>query len=367
MSNKRFEEIDLIKALGIILIVAGHAGFPHSAFINFFHVSLFFIASGYVYKPDYASDIQTFLRFVWRKIRFLCFPYYLYNGILSLFHNFWIRIGFYSLHSSVPEDAVSSLALTDYWNTKDITVNFLKGLIFRGDNELIQGIWFIKDLFILSVLYCFIDFLLYRLNRKHQYYQSFLAGVFLLLGFSLDRKGLIPYSLARILSCYSLYHLGTILKENREILRFNRIFVRAAAVIVPIVLFGILQWKEFSVSLVKNRYPDPLFLLLVSFSGWILCYEVSRLIRKTGKLKEAFLSLGRNSYIVLLLHIISFKPVTLLKLSVNRSPLYYLSSIPTFQGEEKGWWMLYLAFGILLPMLYSSIKDKVFKKNQKGI
>ena len=46
MKKERFEEIDLIKALGIILIVAGHAGFPYSPFINFFHVSVFFIASG---------------------------------------------------------------------------------------------------------------------------------------------------------------------------------------------------------------------------------------------------------------------------------------------------------------------------------
>ncbi|MBQ2657015.1 MAG: acyltransferase family protein [Erysipelotrichaceae bacterium] len=362
----RIDEIDLIKALGIILIVAGHAGFPCSPFINYFHVSVFFMASGYVYKPKYSFEIKTVIEFIWKKIRFLLFPYFLYNTVLSLLHTPLIYAGFYSLRYTVPED-VPGLALTDRWTVKEILINIGKGLLFRGDNELIQGVWFIKDLFIISIIYCIVDYLIHVIKVEHLHLQTVFSLLLLCLGFYLDHKNLLPYGIARILSYYSLYHLGIVYREKQSLFHLTDIWTRIITVIFPLIIFIVAQQHGLSISLVKNRYPDPFFLLICALAGWLLCYEISEMINQTYWMKKAFLYLGRNSYIVLLLHIICFKPIVLLKVTLTGAPIYRLSSIPNYKGEENGWWLIYVLSGILLPMLYCVVKGLVFKSKKKGI
>ena len=50
--RKRIEELDILKALGIIYMVAGHSGVPFRRFIYLFHMAAFFVASGFFYKSS---------------------------------------------------------------------------------------------------------------------------------------------------------------------------------------------------------------------------------------------------------------------------------------------------------------------------
>lgn len=45
----RDRSVDIAKGLGIILMVMGHAGMPHSSIIFRFHMALFFILSGWCF------------------------------------------------------------------------------------------------------------------------------------------------------------------------------------------------------------------------------------------------------------------------------------------------------------------------------
>lgn len=45
----RNKNIDMIKGMGILLIVAGHALSPYSIWFSSWFVQIFFIASGYLY------------------------------------------------------------------------------------------------------------------------------------------------------------------------------------------------------------------------------------------------------------------------------------------------------------------------------
>ena len=55
VQKKRIDEIDVIKAIGIILMVVGHAEAPMKQFLYLFHMAIFFIASGFFFKPS-SSD-----------------------------------------------------------------------------------------------------------------------------------------------------------------------------------------------------------------------------------------------------------------------------------------------------------------------
>lgn len=51
----RNKNIDIIKGIGIILIVAGHALSPYSIWFSSWFVQIFFIASGYLYNEQYSD------------------------------------------------------------------------------------------------------------------------------------------------------------------------------------------------------------------------------------------------------------------------------------------------------------------------
>lgn len=65
MKNRNIS-IDIIKGIGIILMVGGHCGMPFTHFIYLFHMAIFFMASGYCFN---ASNSETMRK---RKIASTC-------------------------------------------------------------------------------------------------------------------------------------------------------------------------------------------------------------------------------------------------------------------------------------------------------
>lgn len=56
--------VSIAKAIGIFLMVLGHAGLWDSAlnYIAMFHMPLFFFMSGFCFKEKYLTDISTFVK-----------------------------------------------------------------------------------------------------------------------------------------------------------------------------------------------------------------------------------------------------------------------------------------------------------------
>ena len=69
--DKRDTQIDILKGIGIFLMVFRHARGPYSDFVLLFHMALFFIASGYLYKRDNEYTKNNFVKFIKRKLKSL--------------------------------------------------------------------------------------------------------------------------------------------------------------------------------------------------------------------------------------------------------------------------------------------------------
>ena len=54
--KRRDLSVDIVKALGIVCMVAGHCVWPFTHFIYLFHMAIFFIASGYCYKEANSTE-----------------------------------------------------------------------------------------------------------------------------------------------------------------------------------------------------------------------------------------------------------------------------------------------------------------------
>lgn len=70
----RDQTLDIIKGIGIILMVVGHSGSPDYVhdIIYTFHMPLFFIASGWFFSERNLEDSKGF---VMRKLKNIYLPY----------------------------------------------------------------------------------------------------------------------------------------------------------------------------------------------------------------------------------------------------------------------------------------------------
>lgn len=79
-SEKRNTYLDVIKGIGIFLVVLAHVSESHSItrVIYSFHMPLFFIISGYVYGKY--NKVENCRLFVQKKISSLLVPYFVIGG-----------------------------------------------------------------------------------------------------------------------------------------------------------------------------------------------------------------------------------------------------------------------------------------------
>ena len=76
--TERDNTLDILKGLLIISVVLGHCGVEYiHNFVFLFHMPLFFILSGYLLKRERMVKSG----YVWRKVRNLMIPYFVYLGI----------------------------------------------------------------------------------------------------------------------------------------------------------------------------------------------------------------------------------------------------------------------------------------------
>ena len=69
--SKRNSDLDILKGIGIVLVILGHQYLPIGHFIYSFHMPLFFLISGYLY---YKKEIKESLV---KDFRRLIIPYFI--------------------------------------------------------------------------------------------------------------------------------------------------------------------------------------------------------------------------------------------------------------------------------------------------
>ncbi len=158
-SETRNSNIDILKALGIIFMVAGHCRAPLPDFIFLFHMAIFFVASGYCYKSEKSDNIRNVIRFTKRKIKTLWLPYYIWTSLFLCLHNYFIKVNIYTDNPVFLEYISGKWAILSYPMTaKETLINIGKSVFFLTSTQLGGAFWFIGTLFLLSITYCYVDY-----------------------------------------------------------------------------------------------------------------------------------------------------------------------------------------------------------------
>lgn len=363
-AQKRNPVIDILKGLGIILMVAGHSGFPFTKFIYLFHMAIFFMASGFCFKTDYSDTIHNSFIFVKRRFVMLWLPYVIWTTIFSLLHNAFISLNVYSNNPLILNYISIGGELTEIWSYKRILKNICMSFLLSGGTQMGGALWFICVLMKISLIYIFFDFFIKRFYKNTIIIQGIVSGIFLCIGFIFYLKGISFLSLDKVLSYYCLFYFGFLLKTANICERFNSLYSRLS-IFVGTFLILLVCYHFGRIELADTYYWNPLFLIITSFMGWFFLYEISYYVSKTTRIANVIILIGKNTIAVVILHFLCFKIVSLIGIKITDSPDYALACFPTFM-KNGVWWIPYTFVGICIPVLmsviYKYIKQKIQSK-----
>ena len=325
--------IDIMKGVCIILMVWGHSGEFGTHFVSLFHMAVFFMISGFLFKESNTDSREALLGFCMRKLKSLWLPYVLWNAVFTL---------------------LSKGGMTG----KEMFTNILKGIFFAGGTQIGGALWFLKVLFVVSVAYACIDFLIKRIARSEKGRMIVQGMVSLLLlgcGYYCNMKEHALFGISTAFSCYSLFYLGVFLKDYMDKMRNKYISCSLCTVSVVIL---ILCNRIESIAINLNQYENPITYLLAALAGWFLLYKISEILYNLSGIKHFLSILGQNTLAIVALHLLCFRMVNWIQVEIYDMPFNMITSFPVLYGIGM-WRALYTIVGIAIPVALNIGRKKI--------
>lgn len=354
MKKNRNKQIDILKGIAIIMIVLGHCSSPFTHFLYLFHLAIFFMVSGYFWKENSINTIKDLKRFIINKVKRLYVPFVIGNVICVLLNNFLIDINIYSTISH------------SHFSYKDMAKNIIKVLLFRNSTELLGASWFLRILFIISIIYAIVELILTKYLKKFNknIFHLILSCFLLILGYLLSINNIdLKIVDTQVFICYIFFDLGR--KISKYKVNTNNIS-KFIGLVISFVLLYILN-KVGSIEISKNQYTNIIYFLTVSLLGWFFVYELSYYCSKIKIVKDLLQYIGQNTMPILMCHFIAFKIINLVGVIILSKEITMISAFPVLL---KGgyWWIIYTIAGVLLPLVFNKIyillKNKCMRKNK---
>lgn len=369
--SNRYELLDILKGLLIILVVLGHTNTPFTKWIYSFHMAAFFAISGFLWNEKYVTCKSYLLKFIKSRIIRLYIPFVLVNIIFVLLNNIFIKIHFYTVDASFlkatlnwPIKQTGSVFTTRYMIIECIKSFFLKS----GAAPIVNTCWFLATLFIISISHCMIRLVIRHQGAKIKEFSLIISIFICLLITYLININLINMAggIKRIFPAYAAFLIGSLLKEYLPYFKIsNQKYMNYFQCIVALMGILMVLSNTRMVELSKGYIVNPGYFILGLLQGIIILLYLSIFIMKTNK--YAWIKyLGVNSMSIMLFHVLSFKIVNLFLIIIYKKDKVYLASRHVIYDLPKMWSLLYLLFGISLPVCIDLFWDRYKTKIQKN-
>lgn len=357
-------KLDILKGIGIILMVVRHARAPYSDFVLLFHMALFFIASGYLLKSDFIKDGNSLFQYVRKKVKGLWKPYFEFTCLFVLCNNLFVRLNVYTDNPNFMNcNFIENPVLMHTYSIMDILKRIIKAVFFQTGTQMGGALWFFYALFLVLVLYNLIGYLLKKISKKDSVYlilQGVVSALFLGLGYFFFLSNKEFFGISRCLSVYCLIYIGYIMKNSQLM---NKLCCSKLKIVVSIIVSAVillLGYRIGYISIDSNTIENPVFFILMSISGWILIYSVSHILDEYNVPGIKILTyLSKHSVWIIALHFLCFKLISLIQIYIYGYELYCLAAFPVLNSKGM-WWLLYTIVGLIIPLIFEMVFDKLF-------
>ena len=263
---QRNSVIDNMRGLGILLMVLGHSSIPFPLYkiIFTFHMPLFFLLSGYLYKERPLREIvrhnyeKVLKPYMWCLL--LCTPICLY-----FYKGDWLLTCLF---------------------TKNVPM--ICGFDWNGQ---IGPLWFLLAYFVSSILLWAVK----RIGKKYIEVGVLLLLFELMIFIIMKWNSVLPFQLSQATGCALFAYIGSLGKAwFKSVKRWWLVVLISALLFIPISYFGYL-------SMASMDYKLNVLQLLGGLSGTVLLYSFVRFAKI-----ERTAWIGRNAMPILCFHSIDY-------------------------------------------------------------
>jgi fucose 4-O-acetylase-like acetyltransferase len=274
MENRRIEFIDIMKGIGIILVVVGHISQLNilNTWIFSFHMPLFFFISGITFS---VSKKENFIR---KKVNKILIPYFIFSLLTFIY---WSVI-----ERKLRGDTTSILSqFIGIFTSQGGEYNHVYNIVM----------WFLPCLFITEIIFYFIK------NKFSNKMACCLLAVSSILGviLSYNLKIRLPWSIDTMLIAIVFYGAGYLISnvvmnykksDKNKLMNFLSIFILLALNIYCSHLNGYVDMN-------KSIYSNYFLYFISAFCGIIFIYLISLYCNL-----QFVRFLGANSLIIMCVH-----------------------------------------------------------------
>ena len=335
--NSRNNTITHIKALGIILMVMGHSqcSIPHVwELLTMFHMPLFFFVSGYCLKPRYLDTPKEFLL---GRIRRLYLPFVKWSVILTLLHNFFLRIHIYDANYGWNGVGTEPKSWSDMLETISLIV-----FQMRCSGLLLGGYWFLNALFFGSIM----AWVLLRYVRNPTL--ALLAGILTFLvahatNFHIVFLNINTRAFAAALLIVTGYWMAQTNKRPFNMLETAGAFV--------LTIIGTRHWLVCINDTSYKGFEIIPYILTSVLATWG-CYSLFCRWKETSSMaSRLMIFIGNNTLYILTWHLLCFKVTSYLIVRHYDLPIKRLAEYPVMAEYANPWWLAYTAISLIMCLL----------------
>ncbi len=346
----RDDKVTIAKGIGILLMVAAHAGIPDivNRFIVMFHMPLFFFMSGYCLKEKY---LQTPLLFIEKRIRGLYIPFVKWSIVFLLFHNLFYAANIYNGEYGFRGEVSHLYTLKEYAIR---CIRIVTGL--HGQEQLLGGYWFLPQLLYASI----IGFL------TTKYIKSIYLGAALAFGTAIITSVFnlrIPFLGIKSLTFLSttFFLVGYAYKTKHD--NWNKAYLSILFAVI-VAVGSVISYTSMLSFTTEKILPYT----VCAICGTVMILNVSHYIAsKEGWIKNMLVYVGNNTLTILTWHFLCFKIVSFAIIKLCNLPIEQLAYFPIIP-EYASWWVVYFVVGTGVPLSILLLFPKYhYKKKHPNI
>lgn len=348
----RETKFSILKAIAIICVVLSHAGISGWLFnfVFIFHVPIFFICAGYFFNTKYLTDERTYIV---HRFKGLYLPFVRWSLFFLLIHNVLFPLG---ILSETYGNAGGGVTHPYTWQQFSQHAWSIVSNMSGYDQFLCGAFWFFRALLLASIGFLLMFKLLNRSAQLRDYKHTAWGVLFITL---------------LLITWKTTTHLnltGVAQRGYRELM--GMAFMTAGFLLKQYEVCDKLNWKTaltsgtilllascfFPSSMVWNpNFTQFISLPLPAIAAFVMFTYISAWIdRHPGLIKRTFAYIGEHTLYIFAFHLVAFKVVSALKVWFYDLPWEAVGGHPVVITPANNWiWViLYLAAGVILPLLW---------------
>lgn len=368
MTVAKNTSISIVKGIGIICVVIGHAGAPRllSSIVYEFHMPLFFMTAGYFFNLKYLNREGDFIK---RRFNGLYIPFVKWSLFFLLLYNLWFKLGIMN-----EQYGNANGGLLHPYSFHQILQNTVSICVNMSGYDVCMGgtFWFFRALLVASIVFLLYYKYLSRFRIRCEVITVIICITALIAAalkvlFHLKITGL-PQGGHRDIMGIFFFGVGFLYHCYEPYIKLTKHYFSIVLYAVILLLWYYFGWSG-GMPFAAKGLEDVFLVIPPAISGTLLIHQISKWIDKRPTYLRRFLVYcGNNTLYVFVFHFAVFKLVNFLKIAYYGLDYSRMGYYPVIHEYTNDWfWIVYSIAGTGIPLIwiyyYRKIKNRLTIRN----